>query len=366
MKKNKYSMTKKSKEQYNWWWHSFVATDSETGQLKPFFIEYYVINPALWKGQISFGQSKENKAKGIKPSYAMMKVGTWGDDKAQLHSFHNIVDFDTSDKGKLCRIGANELSETALSGSVCIDEHDSRAYPEMMTDAGSMSWQLSVKKDLAFDAGYGSSSLFEKLGAFHMYWHAQGMKCQYSGEVIYNNKTYHVYPETSFGYQDRNWGKAYTNPWIWLNCNSFYSNKSGEKSDASLLVGGGCPVVFGKTLPRKILMALYYEGKLIEFNFSKFWKRSRQCFNTAEDDLYFYWDVVGEDRKLKIEARFKCEKSKMILVNYESPDGEKKHERLWNGGHAEGTVRIFKKKCGKYTLLDELSGYLGGCEYGEY
>ena len=48
--KNKYSLTRRnSKRGYDWWWHSFVGTHAESGALKPFFIEYYVINPGLWK-----------------------------------------------------------------------------------------------------------------------------------------------------------------------------------------------------------------------------------------------------------------------------------------------------------------------------
>ena len=62
MSKNGYRLNKFSnKNGYDWWWHSFVATHAETGELKPFFIEYYVINPGLWKGQIIFGQKKVNR-----------------------------------------------------------------------------------------------------------------------------------------------------------------------------------------------------------------------------------------------------------------------------------------------------------------
>ena len=32
---------------YDWWWHSFTAQDAETGEDKPFFIEFFVCNPAL-------------------------------------------------------------------------------------------------------------------------------------------------------------------------------------------------------------------------------------------------------------------------------------------------------------------------------
>ena len=27
---------------YDWWWHSFTAQDAETGEDKPFFIEFFL------------------------------------------------------------------------------------------------------------------------------------------------------------------------------------------------------------------------------------------------------------------------------------------------------------------------------------
>ena len=37
-----------------------------------------------------------------------------------------------------------------------------------------------------------------------------------------------------------------------------------------------------------------------------------------------------------------CEKSDMILINYESPLGEKKHNKLWNGGNGDGKIKLYK------------------------
>jgi hypothetical protein len=235
-----------------------------------------------------------------------------------------------------------------------------------MSDAGSMQWDLIIDKRVTYDVGYGSSWLMNTLSAFHMFWHVEGMKCRLKGEVIFNNEKYVVHPETSYGYQDKNWGKDYTNPWIWLNCNNFRSKLTGTVVDASLDLGGGCPIVFGIALQRRIITAFYYKGELIEFNFSKFWKYSHQDFSTREDEKYFYWDVISENRKYKMEVHFKCEISKMLLVNYESPKGEKNHNKLLNGGHAEGNVKLFKKENKELKLIDELEGCLGGCEYGEY
>jgi hypothetical protein len=52
----------------------------------------------------------------------------------------------------------------------------------------------------------------------------------------------------------------------------------------------------------------------------------------------------------------------MLLVNYEAPDGKKRHNRLWNGGNGKGRVRLYRR--GK--LVDDMECLNVGCEYGEY
>jgi hypothetical protein len=47
----------------------------KTKEEKPFYIEFFLCNPKLAKDRPTFGQLKENKEKGIKPSYLMVNVG---------------------------------------------------------------------------------------------------------------------------------------------------------------------------------------------------------------------------------------------------------------------------------------------------
>jgi tocopherol cyclase len=366
MDKNAYRLTRKTKKNgYDWWWHSFVGKHETTGETRPFFIEYYVINPGLWNGEIVLGQSKENKLQKRPPVYAMLKAGSWGKEKVQLHNFYGIDRFQASAKELDCKIGLAVIREDYLKGSVAVTKEEAENNPGMMSDYGTMSWELKAKKLIKYDVGYGSSNLFNRLNAFRMYWHVGGMLTEFDGEVFFNGERYIVSPQTSYGYQDKNWGVDYTNPWIWLNCNNFTSVKNNQPVNASLDLGGGCPTVFGIPLQRKILTAFYYEGKFYEFNFSKFWIYSKQQFSSHEDKEYIYWDIISKNKKVILEIHFKCRKDYLLNVNYENPAGEKNHNKLWNGGHAEGTITISKNNKQK-TLIDELHGSFGGCEYGEY
>ena len=44
-----------AKEGYDWWWHSFTARNKETKEERPFFVEFFVCNPANGGGAPIFG-----------------------------------------------------------------------------------------------------------------------------------------------------------------------------------------------------------------------------------------------------------------------------------------------------------------------
>jgi len=238
---------------YDWWWHSLIGVSRNTGERQPFFIEYFVINPGLGEPEPVFGQLPENRAKGKKPSYAMLKAGTWGPGKAvQIHNYYPIRDFVVQDEPLKVSIGSYFVTETHLEGHVKLTPEEASAHPEYMSEAGEMSWDLEADKTLSYSVGFGASGLFRALNAFEMFWHAQGMLTRYEGTITFNGEIFDVTPETSAGYQDKNWGQDYTNLWIWLNCNNFTSRATGKKLPlTSLDVGGAEPVVWGWALPRR-------------------------------------------------------------------------------------------------------------------
>lgn len=364
-----------AKQGYDWWWHNFTAVNEKTGEEKPFFIEYFTCNPAL-KNQLSndepiLGQLESNKQNKIKPSYIMVKCGFWGKDKAQLHRFIPWKDVTIENNSKTgYSLSAPDCfaSETVLKGKVEVSASDAKNHPEYMSDAGSMEWDLKVNKEVAFNVGYGAGSLFRKLKAFEMYWHAQGMKSKFEGTITANGEKYIVKPETSYGYSDKNWGSDFTSPWVWLSSNDLYSKKFNKKLEDSVFdIGGGRPKAFGIAMNRKLLSDFWYEGKSYEFNFSKFWTFTRTKFDCEETDSEIIWHVRQETTKAIMVTDMHCDKNKMLLVNYEAPNGTKKHNRLWNGGHGEGNVKLYKKRLFKKAeVVDDIEVKHVGCEWGEY
>lgn len=352
---------RQARQGYDWWWHSFTAEDAETGEPKPFFIEFFTCNPALGAKKPIYEP---------KPSYVMVKAGTWGrggdptQDAAQLHRFFawrhasikSRVPFDI-------RAYNCHLTETETSGSVLVKPEDAKSHPEWMSDAGYMSWKLKIRKKVAFHVGYGASALMRRLQLFEMFWHAEGMKTEYEGEVIFNGRKYIVRPETCYGYADKNWGRDFTSPWVWLSSCNLTSEITGKKLNNSVFdIGGGRPKIGPLILNRQLLSDFWYEGRDYEFNFSKFWTGCRTRFECHETDTQIVWHVEQRTWLNRMVTDITCEKKDMLLVRYQSPDGARRHQRLWNGGTGQGTVSLYRRG----RLIDRLHADNVGCEFGEY
>lgn len=353
---------------YDWWWHSFTGVDKETKEEKSFFIEYFLCNPGRSVDEPVFGQLPANKKKHIAPSYLMVKAGAWGEDGVQLHRFFAWKDVCLKARAPYeVKAGDCYASETRLKGSVHVSVEDAKSHPEYMSDAGEMEWDLHVDKRIPFNVGYGASKLFRDINAFEMYWHAEGMKTLYAGEILFNGRTYEVTEDTSYGYADKNWGGDFTSPWIWLSSNCLRSKRTGKVLTNSVFdIGGGKPKVFGVPLSGKLLGAFYYQGELMEFNFSKFWTGCKTQFDCYETTDQIVWHVKQETHKYLMQVNIHCDKKDMLLVNYEAPNGKKQHNRLWNGGTGQGRIKLYRKKLGKWKLVDDIIATHVGCEYGEF
>ena len=358
-----------AKKGYDWWWHSFTAYHAETGEEKTFYIEYFLCNPALAeKKPVIVWNHPEDQKTGKKPSYAMIHVGFWGKEKGQLHRFLPWKEVYVSQGSPFYLKAADCFcSERHMTGAVHITEEEAKRHPEWMSDAGSMEWDIKINKKVAYHVGYGASRFFRMIHAFEMFWHAEGMKTEFDGWLRLNGETYVVRPKQCYGYADKNWGSDFTSPWVWLSSNDLISRKTGKRLLNSVFeVGGGNPKVFGISLGRKLLGQFYYEGSDYEFNFSKFWTGSRTKFMCFETEKHIVWKVIQTTWTAKMTVKIVCEKEEMICINYESPDGYKRHTHLWNCGNGKGMVKLYERRKQEWVLVDEVWARHVGCEYGEY
>ncbi len=348
---------------YDWWWHSFTAVSDITCKSKTFFIEYFIINPQRGRDYPVF----TNLAGGIKPSYLMVRAGYWGNNGKVFNRYYGINEYDNSTT--MLKIATKDafLSENNIWGNINVTQDDIDNNPTYNNNCGNMSWSLKINKLIPFNAGYATSLPFRISNAFEMYWHAEGMKTNYSGTIVLDGETYTVSPDTCQGYADKNWGTDYTSPWLWLNsCNLTSLISNTKLNNSAFTIGGGCPKVFGIPLNNQLLMKFFYEGDSYEFNFSKFWTLSRTKFRCYETEDAVVWKIKAINNTAAIELKVACKKSEMLFMDYENPIGLRQHKRLWNGGTGIGYIKLYKIVGNKRILVDHMKAKNVGCEYGEF
>ncbi len=353
---------------YDWLWHSFTGYHKETGEAKTFFVEYFMINPALGGSEVIYGQLPENKEAGIKPSYMMVKAGAFGEKPVQLHRFYPWSEVEVEEDQLSIKAGKCLCTEEKIVGNIKLTKKDAAAHPEYMCDGGSMSWDLTVDKQIAYNVGYGASKPLRDANSFEMYWHAEGMKTAFSGTVKLGKDEYEVRPEDCYGYADKNWGKDYTSTWVWLSSNNLYSRISEKQLENSAFdIGGGAPKIGDITIEDKLLGALWYEGKPLEFNFSRPWTLPKTQFKVVEGKNNVTWKVIQEVPGYKMYTSISCPKKDMIFNNYEAPNGKKLHNKLWCGGTGIGYIKIYERGLmdSDWKLVDYIDVKNCGCEYGE-
>lgn len=347
------------------WKHSFFGVQEETGKVRSFFIDFYMVNPALSSGRPVFGQHPYNKKNNIKPSYFCVKAGCYPDGAEpglQLSTYYSVDDLFATPDPLVMKIGDCLYSEERLRGHVEVDPV-SAGYSFMMSDAGSMEWDLEVQKAVSCHSGLLGSKLFELLNALDAFWHGEGIKTFFRGTVSVNGEVYRVSPSDCHGYADKHWGHSFNHPWLSLSSSNLISEKTGQAlRHSAFAVSGCCPRFFFIPLRRKLLLQLTYTGEDYEFGFTPS-LLSRCAWKTKSTNKRYIWHIKAQDKDITLKISGSCAKENMLRLKYESPDGILRKTPLLAGSGFAGTIEIYKKTDGSEKLVDTLRMENGYCEY---
>lgn len=367
-KRNAYTLQGSlAKKGYMRWWHSFTGINQDTNEKRTFFIEYMIVNPALSKDAPIWGQHPYYKRRGMKPSYAMVKAGVFpdasGDNGKQLHGFYPISSFLVAQNPLHIEIENCMLSETRIEGSVNVTE-DEASHSFLMTDAGSIQWDLELHKTIACHTGAIASPLSSALGVLESFWHGEGIRTFFRGTVILDGITYQVSTENCYGYADKHWGRNYNTPWLQLaSCNLVSERTGRELKHSAFALDGCCPKFLCFPLRRKLMLQLTYTGEDFEYHFAKPGSFSRCKWKVKETNKRFIWHIKAQNRTSVIKISLSCIKDGMMPLNYETPEGNVSRRPLFAGGCGTGTIAIYRRVSGNLELIDTLKVGNTLCEY---
>ena len=355
-----------AKKGYCRWWHSFSGVQPDTGETRTFFVEFYVINPGLGSEQPILGQHPYYKKRGMKPSYVCIKAGVFPDAQGQggkqLHVFYPISALKTTPSPLVMQVEDCLYSENRIRGYIDISPEEAK-HRCLMSDAGTMEWDLEVYKAVSCHTGILSGSLFQFFNALDSYWHGEGIKSFFRGFVILDGVSYEVKADTSCGYSDKHWGRNFNKPWIQLASGSLTSERTGKELRHSVLaLNGCCPRFLFLPLKRKLMIQLTYMGEDFDFGIKPF-VLSRCKWETKETNKRFIWHVIAKNKNAVIKISGSCTKEQMLHLQYENPDGLKSRLPLWAGSDGIGTIQLYRRTPGGRELLDTLHMRNLFCEY---
>lgn len=349
------------------WWHSFVGIQPDTGESRTFFVEYFVINPALGGEQPILGQHPYYKKRGMKPSYVMIKAGTfpdaYGNAGKQLHVYYPISSLRVAQHPLHMEIEDCLFSENRICGSVDVTEEEA-GHRSLMTDAGTMEWDLEVHKAIACHTGMIANRLFTALNALESFWHGEGIRTFFRGTVSLDGVVYEVTPENCYGYADKHWGRSFNRPWLQLaSCNLISERTGKELRHSALAVDGCCPKILCFPLRRKLMLQLTYTGEDFEYNFARLGSFSRCKWKVKTTNKRFLWRIMAQNKTSVIKISGSCTREQMLSLDYEAPDGSKSNTPLWAGGVGIGRIELYRRVPGGRQWIDTLSFGNGLWEY---
>jgi len=342
--KNKCQLTGSYAEDgYDRYWHTFTGYEEGTGKEKVFFVEYLIINPTM-------GWDEVKRGRGVVPSYTLVRCGAFAESIMERYIPMSEVESYTVDRQMRIVAGDCFLSEHSMSGR---------------TEDGAMSWNLRIRKKVAYNAGVINGSLARKVKALDTFWHAQGMITKYCGVVNYKGSRYDVAFDTSYGYADKTWGDEYPEFCLWLNGSRLRSRLSGkELSKSGFAFAGLKPVLFGKGIRDTIVGALYYEGVEFDYNFARPSLISKTEYVIDDSDSALKATIVMQNCTSVLALCLKCDKNDMITPAYETTFGENAYDKLYATAVAKGRLKLYTKFKGALVLVEDMDVYNAGLGYG--
>ncbi len=356
-----------AKRGYMRWWHSFSGRNVQTGTARTFFVEIFMINPALGGARPILGQHPHFKKRGMKPSYVMVKAGVFPDENGnegrQLHAFYPISSLRTTDSPLVMQAGnvssendnspeddiscGNFLySEDRLTGFVHVSPEKARRR-SLMTEAGYMKWDLTVSKSVSCHTGILAGRLFRALHLLNSFWHGEGIRSFFQGSVILDGDVYEIIPDLSYGCADKHWGRSFNKPWFQFTCSKMTSGRTGKELRHSVLaVNSFCPRFLCFSFRHKFMLQLTYMGEDFQFTHCR--------LDTKETGRRFVWHMSARNKTAVLKLSGSCKKAEMLHLQYENPDGVKSKLPLWAGSDGVGAIQLYRRVSGARELVDSL------------
>ena len=361
-------------EGFERWRYVFSAFNKNSGQEKKFFIEMYMVNPAVSPKTAVLGQKSRlaisesdlqyalagtqaaahaNDELSVTPSFVLVKAGMFGREGKHINKFLAPSQFSFVKNTETFKAGDCLFGLKSLYGQINLSAQELRMHPEFLCNAGSINW------DLKFERVYECAPLYNRKNSF---WAPMGQKTLFSGSIHLDGQEYVVLPKTSNGYIDKSWGLSPKSPYFHVSSTKMSSIISGKVLSASSFSLEG---EFGG----KLCASLQIEDLKFTIENRGIFKKDviiHDCsqLTDSREGEKIHWTVSIHKGKAVIDIDLYCKGNEMFVRDYELPQGKRRLLKIL-GGMGSGEIRLYKKTGKNLELLEHANVFDALCEFGQ-
>ena len=329
------------------WRYVFSGYHSYTGDKAFFFIELFVINPAIspdtiqckkpqpLTGSLDTSLLLANQNDCPLSSYISLKVGVYGKNPQIYEALYPAKDFIATKKEISIKDGAFISNFRSLKGNI-------------RADNGFVNWNLNLEKE---------SSFYPKKLQKDMNWIVSGVRTLLAGEITIQDDVYIVSPSTSYGYIDKMWGKNYPLPFFHLSCSHLRSMISGKVLNSSCFAVQG---MYKESFA--FFMELNTGDENIKLANSKAPKNYRFSCVPVDDTLH--WSISLEYHGYLLDIDVFSKTNNMFVRSYTCPSDPADELQILGGASGNGELRLYKRAGKNIEMIEQVKLEDVCCEYG--
>lgn len=367
----------KKKLGVNYLRYIFNGLETSSGSEQMFYVELEMINPTISPSEVVLGFKPRinlsaddlqyalagtqaakniNTETIVQPSYCAIRIGMLGNNPKQICYYFSTKDMIYSAKPFQIDINNKLFTENKISGFLSVSQEEKLAHPELFSDDGYVTWDISYEVDDAILNGYKKKN---------NRWFPFGLNTLYTGKINFDGVDYIVDPRKCSGYIERYWGETFPATWFHIssaNISSVITGKTLQNSSFSVQGIFENKVSFiGKFEDLKLELCADTSNR----QYSVVWDCTQmpECENIDENQLH--WSVSLNSKLWIIDIDIYCRIKDLFNRSLELPEGKRKVLNLLEGASGTGEIKIYKHIGNTLEQIEHVKLVKTICEFGE-
>jgi hypothetical protein len=272
-------------------------------------------------------------------SFSMVRAGMLdGNKSVVVAEFYGNENTSASKKLFNLKFGNNICLDDSTKGSL-VSEDKGLGFKLALNKTGSISWELKVKTLIDYHFKYGNNSIARFFNISDRYWDISGLKSQVSGYITVNNREFTIQNNSSYGYQDKIWGKCLNSSWFKLYSGKLSYDNDEEITDGAILVARNTIKVKRRTLGYRYFINIRFADKNYDFTSILHENMFYNFYNKTEDGFRLI-TIEADKTKQRIVVNLKVSEDSLVALNY--PNSQNDNIPYLMSNKTKGTIEIFK------------------------